>query len=612
MLEVKNLAVSYGRHRALEGVGITVDKGEICVILGANGAGKSTLLKAIAGMVTTDAGEIIMNGRAITREKPNKVVEAGVALVPEGRGIFGDLSVAENLQLGAFARRARRAEKVTLKTVYELFPRLAERKRQIARTMSGGEQQMVAIGRALMSKPDILMLDEPSLGLSPILTRELFRSLSDVAATGVGILLVEQNAKQSLKIAGRGYLIENGHVTGENSAEALRNDPAVIAAYLGGAAGGHATRPAVHLPPAMPLPAAVAALGRMAGDLAARAGDVSRAFVRSLRRAETLPSAFAGRYDPRAGGDPWQEIVRPEPTVETASTSLRVVAEEARWLAATSGNLARSAAERLARHVEANRRGAAVPSAFERKTLPETEPKASLPTPDLASGTVASPAPAQTPTDMAGRAAERMARHLATVRAAAPLPSAFQRKVEDDASISPASKTPQAQKLNGSRGLLGHNSAAAGMRLDEADTPSNDAPATSIAVAQLAARAEAAQNRHVAAGRRTAPNTNESRSAAPDSPSDRDQVASGDDETSIAELATRAAAIQRRHIDKGRRILTVLTVPAAPNAASKPATPAADPTTPDDKAVRKAARKPARKGKKHKAKKKPAKHQEKR
>ena len=230
MLEVKNLAVTYGRHRALEGVSLKVEKGEICVILGANGAGKSSLLKAIAGMVKADAGEVFMNGRTVTRAKPHLIVEEGIALVPEGRGIFGDLTVAENLQLGAFAKRARHDEQKTLEEIYGLFPRLAERKAQIARTMSGGEQQMVAIGRALMSKPGILMLDEPSLGLSPLLSKELFKSLSAIAATGVGILLVEQNARLSLQIARRGYLIENGAITGENTAQALMRDPAVVSA----------------------------------------------------------------------------------------------------------------------------------------------------------------------------------------------------------------------------------------------------------------------------------------------------------------------------------------------------------------------------------------------
>jgi branched-chain amino acid transport system ATP-binding protein len=165
--------------------------------------------------------------------KPHRIVEEGVALVPEGRGIFGDLSVAENLQLGAFAARARRDEAATLDEVFSLFPRLAERRKQVARTMSGGEQQMVAIGRALMSQPEILMLDEPSLGLSPLLTKELFRSLKDVAATGVGILLVEQNARQSLGIADRGYLIEQGRIVGAGTAAELAADPAVQRAYLG-------------------------------------------------------------------------------------------------------------------------------------------------------------------------------------------------------------------------------------------------------------------------------------------------------------------------------------------------------------------------------------------
>src|SRR5690606_37552112 len=177
-------------------------------------------------------------------------------------------TVAENLQLGAFAKRARSSETATLADIYRLFPRLAERKTQIARTMSGGEQQMVAIGRALMSKPDILMLDEPSLGLSPLLSQELFRALAEVAKTGVGILLVEQNARQSLKIAQRGYLIENGLVTGENTAAALMNDPAVVSAYLGGAKAGspapklEAAKPRFQLPASLRLPLSVDAIGR--------------------------------------------------------------------------------------------------------------------------------------------------------------------------------------------------------------------------------------------------------------------------------------------------------------------------------------------------------------
>ena len=237
MLEVRNLSVAYGAHRALEKVSIHVAAGEICVILGANGAGKSSLLKTIGGMVRSAPGaQILIDGNDITQAKPHKVVEAGLALVPEGRGIFGELTVAENLQLGAYGPQARDSEAERREEVLRLFPRLAERRNQIARTMSGGEQQMVAIGRALMSNPVILMLDEPSLGLSPLLTKDLFKSLRAVRETGVGILLVEQNAKQSLAIADRGYLIENGHITGEGTGAELAQDPAVQAAYLGGAA----------------------------------------------------------------------------------------------------------------------------------------------------------------------------------------------------------------------------------------------------------------------------------------------------------------------------------------------------------------------------------------
>tara|TARA_R110000751_G_scaffold189187_2_gene295182 strand:+ start:47443 stop:48633 length:1191 start_codon:yes stop_codon:yes gene_type:complete len=237
MLEAHHLTVSYGAHRALEDVSVHVSMGEICVILGANGAGKSTLLKAISGMVQPMPGaHIAIDGHSINDEKPDRIVEAGLALVPEGRGIFGDLTVAENLELGAYGKRGRGGRAEKLKEVLQLFPKLAERERQIARTMSGGEQQMVAIGRALMSNPKILMLDEPSLGLSPLLSSELFKSLRLVRDNGVGILLVEQNAKQSLAIADRAYLLENGHITGEGRAEMLANDPAVQKAYLGGAA----------------------------------------------------------------------------------------------------------------------------------------------------------------------------------------------------------------------------------------------------------------------------------------------------------------------------------------------------------------------------------------
>lgn len=234
MLDIKSLSVSYGKHAALRDVSLTVDRGEIVVMLGANGAGKSSLLKACAGLVTAQDGtRINLSGAELTDLSAHKIVEAGLALVPEGRGIFGELTVRENLELGAFAKRARASEKQNLDRVIGLFPKLAERLNQAARTMSGGEQQMVAIGRALMSNPDILLLDEPSLGLSPIMTGDLFKALAAIRTTGVGVLLVEQNAHQSLAISDRGYLIENGAITGQDSARALQSDPAVQKAFLG-------------------------------------------------------------------------------------------------------------------------------------------------------------------------------------------------------------------------------------------------------------------------------------------------------------------------------------------------------------------------------------------
>jgi branched-chain amino acid transport system ATP-binding protein len=243
MLEVRQLAVSYGQHRAVKGVDLRVAAGEIVVILGANGAGKTSLLKAIAGLVPSAPGsQVTMDGQGITGVAPHRIVETGLALVPEGRGIFGDLPVRDNLALGGFAHRARTQAEANLQRVLSLFPRLGERQTQLARTMSGGEQQMVAIGRALMSAPTILMLDEPSLGLSPLLCGELFRNLQAIRQTGVGILLVEQNARQSLAIADRAYLLENGAIAGEGPAAQLARDPAVQAAYLGGAASGKGGR----------------------------------------------------------------------------------------------------------------------------------------------------------------------------------------------------------------------------------------------------------------------------------------------------------------------------------------------------------------------------------
>ena len=234
MLEVRDIAVSYGRHRALDRISVAVGKGEVCVILGANGAGKSTLLKTIAGMVHADpGGEIVMNGKRITALKPHRIVEEGIALVPEGRGIFGDLSVAENLQLGAFASRARRDEAATLDLVYKLFPRLAERRRQVARTMSGGEQQMVAIGRALMARPRLLLMDEPSLGLAPVVVDEVFRVIETVRSEGVSVVLVEQNVRRAFNISTRAYLLAEGRIVMEGPSSELAESPEIRRAVLG-------------------------------------------------------------------------------------------------------------------------------------------------------------------------------------------------------------------------------------------------------------------------------------------------------------------------------------------------------------------------------------------
>ena len=238
MLEISGISVAYGRHLAVDRVTLSVKAGEIALILGANGSGKTSLLKAIAGIQPAASAAIRLAGRELSGLPAHAIVEAGLALVPEGRGVFGELTVRENLELGAFAKRARPAEAENLRNVLDLFPRLGERLSQQVRTMSGGEQQMVAVGRALMSAPNILLLDEPSLGLSPLMCKELFAALARIRDKGLGILLVEQNAKRSLAIADRGFLIANGRIVGEGSAASLRNDPAVQRAYLGAAEPG--------------------------------------------------------------------------------------------------------------------------------------------------------------------------------------------------------------------------------------------------------------------------------------------------------------------------------------------------------------------------------------
>jgi ABC-type branched-subunit amino acid transport system ATPase component len=236
MLEISGLSHNYGLHRALDDIQLRIGLSEVVVILGANGAGKSTLLKCIAGIVSPVSGsKVCLEGQDLLALSAHEVVESGVAFVPEGRGIFGDLTVQENLSLGAYACRAREKESERLSHVLDIFPKLSQRMSQTVSTMSGGEQQMVAIGRALMSSPSVLLLDEPSLGLSPLMTGELFRAIDRVRTMGLSVLLVEQNASKSLAIADRGYLLGNGRVLGQGSARELARDPAVQAAYLGAA-----------------------------------------------------------------------------------------------------------------------------------------------------------------------------------------------------------------------------------------------------------------------------------------------------------------------------------------------------------------------------------------
>ena len=234
MLEIRDISIVYGKHVAIDRVSLDVGKGEMVAILGANGAGKSSLLGAIGGRTKPAGGSVVYEGRDILALQPHEVVEHGIVIVPEGRGIFPQLTVAENLKLGALPRRAQADAGKNLELVHALFPKLADRKDQLAGTMSGGEQQMVAIGRALMSSPKLLLLDEPSLGLAPIVAQEVFAALAKIRETGLTIVIVEQNARATLALADRAYLIETGVITGSGTASELRNDPAVIRAFLGG------------------------------------------------------------------------------------------------------------------------------------------------------------------------------------------------------------------------------------------------------------------------------------------------------------------------------------------------------------------------------------------
>ncbi len=233
MLEVKDLEVYYGVIQAIKGISFHVDEGEVIALIGANGAGKTTTLQTITGMLNAKAGSVLFEGEELTKIPGHKIVSMGMAHVPEGRRVFAQLSVLENLKLGAYTRKDKDEIEESLQRVYKSFPRLEERKNQLAGTLSGGEQQMLAMGRALMSKPRIILMDEPSMGLSPIFVEEIFNIIKEVSASGTTVLLVEQNAKKALSIADRAYVLETGKVVLEGKASDLMEDESIKKAYLG-------------------------------------------------------------------------------------------------------------------------------------------------------------------------------------------------------------------------------------------------------------------------------------------------------------------------------------------------------------------------------------------
>ncbi len=233
MLEVKDLEVYYGVIQAIKGISFDVNEGEVIALIGANGAGKTTTLQTVSGMIAPAKGQIIFEGTDITKIPGHKIVSMGMAHVPEGRRVFAQLSVYENLKLGAYTRKDKNEIEETIASVYESFPRLKERKNQAAGTLSGGEQQMLAMGRALMSKPRLILMDEPSMGLSPILVEEIFRIIENISKAGTTVLLVEQNAKKALSIADRAYVLETGKIALAGNASDLLNDESVKKAYLG-------------------------------------------------------------------------------------------------------------------------------------------------------------------------------------------------------------------------------------------------------------------------------------------------------------------------------------------------------------------------------------------
>ena len=233
MLTVENLNVYYGMIHALKDVSFHVDEGEIVALIGANGAGKTTTLQTVSGMLQAKSGSVHFENQDMTKMPSHRIVQLGISHVPEGRRMFANLTVYENLRMGAYTRKDKKEIEESLARVYERFPRLKERTRQLAGTLSGGEQQMLAMGRALMSNPRLLLLDEPSMGLSPLLVSEIFDIIESISKQGVTILLVEQNAKKALSIADRGYVLETGSIVMEDSAQALLNNEDIKKAYLG-------------------------------------------------------------------------------------------------------------------------------------------------------------------------------------------------------------------------------------------------------------------------------------------------------------------------------------------------------------------------------------------
>ena len=233
LLEVQDIQVYYGMIQALKGVSFSVNEGEVIALIGANGAGKTTTLHTVTGLLRAKSGHIIYNGEDITKVPAHKIVTMGMAHVPEGRRVFANMTVLQNLKMGAFTRSDKNEIESTIEMIYKRFPRLKERQNQTAGTLSGGEQQMLAMGRALMSHPKIILMDEPSMGLSPIFVNEIFNIIQAVKASGVTVLLVEQNAKKALSIADRGYVLETGKIVLSGSASDLLNDDSVKKAYLG-------------------------------------------------------------------------------------------------------------------------------------------------------------------------------------------------------------------------------------------------------------------------------------------------------------------------------------------------------------------------------------------